>query len=190
MARPRGYCRRSYAVCDTVAVTELSVDSSRYETRNGNTRNIPLRLFHSSSQVSLSRIQLVFRLLFSVSLWPPFPRPLSSLTARVTFSVGWPPSYLSRFSTARRLSLYDARKSTSQVASSVTRCAVAVPDVLLDIDSSSSILQASLPRLPSQTPHCQPQKIRPLPPPRSFQNSVPRHQGHGAPQDFPRCCRP
>lgn len=57
---------------------------------------------------------------------------------------------------------------------------------LPDADSHSSIIQASLPQLPSQTPHCQPEKIRPFSSPRSFQNSVPCYQRHGAPQDFPR----
>jgi hypothetical protein len=48
---------------------------------------------------------------------------------------------------------------------------------------------APLPQLPPQTPHRQPQKVWPLPPPRPVEDPLPRHPWHGPPQDRTRCGR-
>ena len=54
------------------------------------------------------------------------------------------------------------------------------------VNQTQCICTAAVPQLPSQTPHRQPEKVRPLPPPRTVQDSLPGHPRYGPPQDCSR----
>ena len=48
------------------------------------------------------------------------------------------------------------------------------------------ICAAAVPQLPAQTPHRQPEKVWPIPPPRTFEDPLQGHSRHGSSQDCPR----
>ena len=51
---------------------------------------------------------------------------------------------------------------------------------------SASLSAASLPQLPPQTPYRESQKVGPLPPPGTLEDSLPCHSWHGSPQNRTR----
>ena len=51
------------------------------------------------------------------------------------------------------------------------------------------LFAASLPQLPPQTPHREPQKVGPLPPPSTLEDPLSCHSWYGPPQNRARCRR-
>ena len=51
------------------------------------------------------------------------------------------------------------------------------------------LFAASLPQLPPQTPHREPQKVGPLPPPSTLEDPLSCHSWYGSPQNRARCRR-